>query len=289
MTYIELINNFWTSNEEEAFRTTDVALYFYLLKVNNDCSWKASFKRNNRKVEADLGISFNTLKEARNRLKLAGLIDFRTKSGSTETTYSVRGAGDDKNPTSQLTSSNFDEVTTEVTTEVGYEVPTRLGASKDRYRLREDENRDTAPCGAPPAPGTTGSSPESPQELPPPHANTPYGTKEPPPAPSKDTAQDFVERFNAIRGTRFTATEKVRKQFHARLKEGFTAEKMLHALRNAMQDDFHKSSGYKYLTPEFFTRSDKIDKYLNATQPESGLSKDKLLESVRKFRQERGM
>ncbi len=122
-----------------------------------------------------------------------------------------------------------------------------------------------------------------------PHANTPCGTEEPPPAPSKDTAQDFVERFNAIRGTRFTATEKVRKQFHARLKEGFTAEKMLHALRNAMQDDFHKSSGYKYLTPEFFTRSDKIDKYLNATQAESGLSKDKLLESVRKFRQERGM
>ena len=284
MTYIELINNFWTSNEEEAFRTTDVALYFYLLKVNNDCSWKASFKRNNRKVEADLSISFNTLKEARNRLKIAGLIDFKTKTGSSEATYSIYGVGDEKKQTSFQTSSNFDEVTTEVGYEVSTRLGTRLGTSKDRYRLREDENNNTAPCGAPLPPDNGLGLDEPPSPL-----NTPCGTEEPPPAPSKDTAQDFVERFNAIRGTRFTATEKVRKQFHARLKEGFTAEKMLHALRNAMQDDFHKSSGYKYLTPEFFTRSDKIDKYLNATQPESGLSKDKLLESVRKFRQERGM
>ena len=284
MTYIELINNFWTSNEEEAFRTTDVALYFYLLKVNNDCSWKASFKRNNRKVEADLSISFNTLKEARNRLKIAGLIDFKTKTGSSEATYSIYGVGDEKKQTSFQTSSNFDEVTTEVGYEVSTRLGTRLGTSKDRYRLREDENNNTAPCGAPLPPDNGLGLDETPSPL-----NNPCGAQEPPPAPSKDTAQDFVERFNAIRGTRFTATEKVRKQFHARLKEGFTAEKMLHALRNAMQDDFHKSSGYKYLTPEFFTRSDKIDKYLNATQAESGLSKDKLLESVRKFRQERGM
>lgn len=132
MNYIELINFFWTANEEHSFRTTDIALYFYLLKVNNDCSWKESFKRNNRKVEVDLGISFNTLKDSRNRLKNANLINFKTVNGDANVQYTIIN-----------TSSNFDEVTHEVRHEVTYEVPTRSVPSKDK--LNKTKLKDNTP------------------------------------------------------------------------------------------------------------------------------------------------
>jgi hypothetical protein len=130
MNYIELINFFWTANEEHSFRTTDIALYFYLLKVNNDCSWKESFKRNNRKVEVDLGISFNTLKDSRNRLKNANLINFKTVNGDANVSYTIIN-----------TSSKFDKVTNEVSNEVPTEVSTRLVPSKDKLnktKLKEN-------------------------------------------------------------------------------------------------------------------------------------------------------
>ena len=109
MNYIELINNFWTLHEEENFCTTDISLYFYLLKVNNACGWKSIFRRNNSKIEADLGISYNTLRGSRERLMSANLIKYVSKNGSSDVTYT-------------LTSSNFDEVVCEVTHEVGSEV-----------------------------------------------------------------------------------------------------------------------------------------------------------------------
>ena len=126
MNYIELINQFWTANEEHSFRTVDMALYFYILKVNNDCSWKESFKRNNRKIEVDLNISFNTLKESRNRLKNANLIDFKTTNGDGNVSYTL---------------SKIDKVTNEVSSEVANEVLTRSVPSKDKLnktKLKQD-------------------------------------------------------------------------------------------------------------------------------------------------------
>lgn len=131
MNYIELINRFWNANEEHSFKTTDIALYFYLLKVNNDCSWKESFKRNNKKVEVDLNISFNTLKDARNRLKIANLIYFKTVNGNANVTYSF-----------SITLSKYDEVTNEVYIEVSNEVSTRLVPSKDKLNKTKVKGRE---------------------------------------------------------------------------------------------------------------------------------------------------
>ena len=78
----------------------------------------------------------------------------------------------------------------------------------------------------------------------------------------------FISDFNKIRGSRFQAIDKVKRQFNARLKEGFTPAQMLQALENAMQDKFHITEGYRFLTPEFFTRPDKIEKFLNVQQKE---------------------
>jgi hypothetical protein len=79
--------------------------------------------------------------------------------------------------------------------------------------------------------------------------------------------KNFIAGFNDIRHSKFRAIEKAKRQFNARLKEGFTPAQMLQALKAAMKDEYHILTGYKYLTPEFFTRPDKIEKFINAPSP----------------------
>lgn len=117
MNYIELIKNFWTSHNANSFNTTEIALYFYLLEVFNICQWKNQIKRNNRRVEADLDISYNTLKSARNKLQQSGLLSFKSRNGDANVTYTL---------------SKFDEVSVEVASGVGIEVGTRSMHIKDK-------------------------------------------------------------------------------------------------------------------------------------------------------------
>lgn len=72
----------------------------------------------------------------------------------------------------------------------------------------------------------------------------------------------FIETFNRITNRKFTVRDrKARTQFLMRLKEGWKIEEIENAIRNCMNDTFHKENNYKYLTPEFITRSDKLEKY----------------------------
>ena len=90
MNYINLINNFWLLSEEYDFRPIDIALYFFLLKVANGLSWKPSFRRNNREIMEKFNISsHHTFNDARNRLKNAGLIDYKTYNGKKYSTYTI--------------------------------------------------------------------------------------------------------------------------------------------------------------------------------------------------------
>jgi hypothetical protein len=74
----------------------------------------------------------------------------------------------------------------------------------------------------------------------------------------------YISRFNGIKGSKYRAIDKVKRAFNARLKEGFTVDDMLTALQNAMKERYHIESGFRYLTPEFFTRPDKIEQHGNA-------------------------
>jgi outer membrane lipoprotein SlyB len=112
MNYVKQIRDFWRAHEEHSFSTTDIAVYFYLLEVCNICRWKNPFSRNNAKIEADLGICFNTLNNVRHRLAQADLITFETTNGSPNVLYTL---------------SNFDEVDVEVTGKVGGRVGGRVG------------------------------------------------------------------------------------------------------------------------------------------------------------------
>lgn len=117
MNYIELIKKFWTSHNANSFSTTEIALYFYLLEVFNICQWKNQIKRNNRRVEADLDISYNTLKCARNKLQQSGLLYFKSKNGDANVTYTL---------------SKSDEVANGVSNKVARKADTRSVHIKDK-------------------------------------------------------------------------------------------------------------------------------------------------------------
>lgn len=78
---------------------------------------------------------------------------------------------------------------------------------------------------------------------------------------SKDIYVGFVKFLNSELKRDYKGTQSSRKQFNARIKEGFTLEDFKQAVRNAKADPFHKENGYRYITPDFLTKSDKLDKF----------------------------
>lgn len=76
---------------------------------------------------------------------------------------------------------------------------------------------------------------------------------------------DFVKLlafFNSITGKKSkVVSDKVKGQFSARLKEGFTKEDIAAAIKNCFADEYHISTKHKYLTLEFISRADKLEKY----------------------------
>lgn len=84
----------------------------------------------------------------------------------------------------------------------------------------------------------------------------------------KDSYKNFLQGFNSIVSSSYKGSDKVYKQFEARLKEGYTLKDIAIAIRNASGDEYlmGKNEGNKrYLTPEYILRSNKLDQWLNAT------------------------
>jgi uncharacterized phage protein (TIGR02220 family) len=73
--------------------------------------------------------------------------------------------------------------------------------------------------------------------------------------------------FNQTTGRKFKSINtKAQRQFNARLKEGYTKEDIMKAIVNCFNDDFHIQSNHKFLTPEFISRADKIDRFSQQNQ-----------------------
>ena len=69
--------------------------------------------------------------------------------------------------------------------------------------------------------------------------------------------------FNTTTGKNVrVVNDKTKKQFNARLKEGYTKADIFNAIKNCYNDDYHQNNP-KYLTLEFISRSDKLEKYSN--------------------------
>ena len=55
-------------------------------------------------------------------------------------------------------------------------------------------------------------------------------------------------------------------KYKARLKEGYTKDDIKNTIINSAKDDYHKETNFKYLTPEYFSRSVTIDKFSQTEQ-----------------------
>lgn len=72
----------------------------------------------------------------------------------------------------------------------------------------------------------------------------------------------FISYFNSKAGRKFRVTESVKTKLKARLKD-YTKIEIIQAIDNAHLDTFHKENNFKYLTPEFILRPDKLEKFIN--------------------------
>jgi hypothetical protein len=70
--------------------------------------------------------------------------------------------------------------------------------------------------------------------------------------------------FNSILGKKTRVVpDKANKQLKAALKAGYSKDDIVTAITNASKDPHHVDSHYKYLTLEFITRPDKLDRFIN--------------------------
>ena len=76
--------------------------------------------------------------------------------------------------------------------------------------------------------------------------------------------------------------EATKKKYRARLKEGYTSKDIANAIENAVNSDYHKENNFKYLTPEFFSRADKLNLYssINNKPKENNVKKSLIPKGV---------
>lgn len=74
----------------------------------------------------------------------------------------------------------------------------------------------------------------------------------------------YLSYLNTKTSKNYKGDKKSRTQFAARIKEGFTVADFAKAIDNAVASAYHKENLYRWLTPTFFTRADKLDAWLNS-------------------------
>jgi uncharacterized phage protein (TIGR02220 family) len=82
----------------------------------------------------------------------------------------------------------------------------------------------------------------------------------------EDTTKDYTSFLFFLNQTlkkNYRGDSKSKVSFKNRLKEGFTLKDIEYAIKSIAADPFHRDNQYKYATPEFILRPDKLDRFLN--------------------------
>lgn len=91
-----------------------------------------------------------------------------------------------------------------------------------------------------------------------------------PPTKVEDCKIDFdalLLFINKSTGRSFrTINKSITQKFKARLKDGYKKQDILNAISNATKTPYHRDNNFQYLTPEFFSRSQTLDKYSITTE-----------------------
>ena len=83
-------------------------------------------------------------------------------------------------------------------------------------------------------------------------------------------------QFNSITGKKLKVVcDKSIRQINARLKEGYSKLDIVNAITNCFNDDYHKENP-KYLTLEFISRPDKMQKYAQEIKKAKPKQQDRL-------------
>jgi len=69
----------------------------------------------------------------------------------------------------------------------------------------------------------------------------------------------FERKFKVV-------SDKARKQYNARLKEGYTKADITTAINNCKKNQYHMDNNYQYCTIEFFSRAETLEKYSDTTK-----------------------
>jgi uncharacterized phage protein (TIGR02220 family) len=78
--------------------------------------------------------------------------------------------------------------------------------------------------------------------------------------------QALLDFVNETFGRKFKViNDKVKKSYKARLKEGYKKEDIFEAIKNCKNVKYHIENNFQYCTPEFFSRSETLDKYAQRT------------------------
>lgn len=81
-----------------------------------------------------------------------------------------------------------------------------------------------------------------------------------------DSYVAFLSELNRLTNKNYRGAKSVLASFAARIGEGRTLDDFFLAMRNAVNDQHHIDSNFKWLTPEFFTRATKLDKFVNQAE-----------------------
>jgi uncharacterized phage protein (TIGR02220 family) len=93
------------------------------------------------------------------------------------------------------------------------------------------------------------------------------------PSASAFSYEEFLELFNQRVGSQHRGDTKSKGSFKARIKEGYTRDDFELAITNAKKDRYlmgENDSNRRYLTPEYITRSDKLDFWINSKKKGTG-------------------
>ena len=89
MNYIKLLNSFYDRLETNSLSTSAIALWHAIVHVNNKAGWPEEFTVAVSVLCVKTGLSERTINNARNDLKMGGLIDFRSRKGNKSAVYKV--------------------------------------------------------------------------------------------------------------------------------------------------------------------------------------------------------
>lgn len=89
MNYLLQINAFWDLQDEMQLSSSEIALWFVLMNVNNRLGWRATFTKASSTLREQAGLSERNFFKVRNVLQQKKLITVETRKGNQSAIYSI--------------------------------------------------------------------------------------------------------------------------------------------------------------------------------------------------------